>query len=143
MEIEAIPCNELNYFELCKACTWAMCATNSFENVKLVLDVTSVKHTFSWFLVNNIPRAYFDTKLVEWLGVQKENSIEYTNSNTTDTTFIIRAFKSSTFPSSLYVSLYNMSTNIRFAPMCLIIWDREHPECTNQGYAEDRCPNSI
>lgn len=136
-------CNNLTYFELCSALRWALYVINSIPNVKVVLDVTSVDKTTRWFLAHNIPQAYADTKLVEWFAVQNEHSIEYTNSDNANTTFLIQVFTSITFPSSSYVSLYNMSTNARFAPMCLIIWDREHPEITNQGYAEGRCPQNI
>ena len=125
---------------MCSAIRWAMYVMNSISDVKLVLDVTNVDKTSRWFLAHNIPQAYANTNLVKWFGIQNENSIEYTNGDGSNTTFLIRAFNCSTFPFSLYVSLYNMSTKARFAPMCLIIWDREHPEFTNQGYAEGRCP---
>jgi hypothetical protein len=151
MKNEPIPCNDLTYFEMCSGLRWAMYVMNAFPNVKLVLDVTGVDKSARWFLANNIPQAYADTNLVKWFAVQKENTIEctieytieYTNGDTSDTAFYIRSFTCSTFPSSLYVSLYDMSTNSRFAPMCLIIWDRKHPEVTNPGYAEGRCPQHI
>ena len=145
MEAEPIPCNSLTYFEMCSALRWALCVMNSIPDMKLVLDVTSVDKTSRWFLAHNIPQAYADTKLVEWLAVQNEHAIEYTNGDgCTQTTFLIRAFTCAfTCHNSLYVSLYNMSTNSRFAPMCLIIWDRDHPEVTNQGYAEGRCPQNV
>jgi len=147
METEAIPCNDLTYFEMCSGLRWAMYVMNAHPNVKLVLDVTGVDTTTRWFLANHIPQAYADTNFVKWFAVQKENTIEYTNGDGCtqgdNTTFSIQAFTCSTFPSSLYISLYDMNTNSRFAPMCLIIWDRKHPEVTNPGYAEGRCPNSI
>lgn len=143
METEYIPCNDLTYFEMSSALRWAMYTMNSFSDVKLVLDVTSVDKTSRWFLENNIPQAYANTKLVKWFGIQKENSIEYTNGKGINTIIVIHAFTYSRFPFEMYVSLYDMSTSTRFAPMCLIVWDRKHPEVTNQGYAEGRCPHIL
>ena len=138
------PCNDLTFFELCAARNWAMYVLKSHVNVKLVLDVTNTNKTSRWFLLNDIPQIASGVKLDYWHGVQKENEIEYTNTNndSTSTTLHIRSFISSRFP-SLYVSLYDMDTGIRFAPLCLIIWERNHPEVSNQGYAEGRCPNEF
>lgn len=142
MKSDYIPCNNLTYFEMCQARNWAMYVMNN-TNVKLVLDVTNVDKTSKWFLLTTIPQEYGDIKLVHWIGIQKEKSLEYTNHDTTLTTLHIRFFTLSMFPLSLYVGLYDMSTMTRWGETCLIIWDRSHPEVTNSGYAEGRCPLTV
>ena len=154
MDTEMVPCDNLTYFEMCSALRWALDGLNNSPGVKIVLDVTGLDETSRWFLANHIPQPYTCTKLVRWIGTYKTNEerniIEYTNGNDGDDnnenekmTFLIRAFTDTACPSSVCVTLYNISTHVRFAPLCLVIWDRRHPEVTNQGYAEGRCPNSI
>lgn len=140
--IHTMECNDLTFFELSAARTWAMYVLNSQHTpVKLVLDVTGVNKTSRWFLLNDIPQTSGGIKLVSWHGVEKENVIEYKNSDDDPTTtFHIRSFTSSR---SLNVSLYDITTGSRFAPLCLVIWDRKYPEVTNQGYAEGRCPVAV
>jgi hypothetical protein len=140
---DCVPCNDLTFFELSAARTWAMYVLNSHANVKLVLDVTGANKTSRWFLANDIPQTSGGITLVPWRAVQNEHTIEYTNSeNDHVTTWHIRSFTSSRFP-SLYVSLYDIITGARFAPLCLIIWERNHPDVSNQGYADGRCPEFV
>jgi len=133
----------MTYFEMCHARTWAMYILKSHVDTRLVLNVTDVDKTSRWFLTNDIPQKYGLVNLDTWFGVQKENTIEYTNGDNPTCTLHIRAFTDSAFPNSLYTSLYNMTTRARFAPLCLVIWHRAHPEVTNQGYAPGRCPDYI
>lgn len=147
MDTDLIPCGNLTYFEMCSALRWALDGMNNSPDVKIVLDVTSVDDTSRWFLANHIPQPYAGTKFVRWIGTYKQNEqiIEYTNGNENEDekmTFIIRAFTDTAFPRTVCVTLYNMD-GVRFAPMCIVIWDRKYPEVTNQGYAEGRCPKSI
>ena len=140
---ECISNTNLTHFEICQARTWAMYVLKSNVNTRLILDVTDRHKTSIWFLAHDIPQEHGGVKLGPWYGICKENVIEYMNGDNATDTLHIRAFTVSSFPSSLYISLYNTTTNARFAPMCLIIWDRAHPEVTNQGYAPGRCPDHV
>jgi len=133
----------MTYFEMCHARTWAMYILKSHVDTRLVLNVTDVDKTSRWFLTNDIPQKYGLVNLDPWFGQQKENTIEYTNGDTPTSTLHILAFTHSAFPSSLYISLYNMTTGARFAPLCLVIWNRARPDFTNQGHAQGRCPEYI
>lgn len=133
-----VRCNDLTFFELCAARNWAMYVLNSCANVKLVLDVTNMDKTSTWFLAKDIPH-----NNGSWKGVQNKQTIEYTNRKEDPvTTYYICAFVSQRFP-SLYVSLYDITTGCRFSSLCLIIWERNHPEVSNQGNADGRCPPTI
>lgn len=146
---ECIPNTNMTYFEMCQARTWAMYILNNHLEppfgIKLVLDVTNIDETSRWFLINDIPQYSGCVKLIEWDGILKDNTIEFTTSEYCENplTLHIRSFTSSVFTSSLYFSLYNMTTGAIFAPVCLIIWDRKYPEVINQGYAPGRCPDHV
>lgn len=137
---EYIPNKNLTYFEICQARTWAMYALRFTINTRLILDVSDIDKTSIWFLTNEIPQEHGGVKLGSWFGIFNENTIEYMNSDNASDTLHIRVF---TDPSSLYISLYDTTTNVRFAPQCLIIWNRIRPEITNQGYAPGRCPDNF
>ena len=131
---------KLTYFEMCQARTWAMYVLNSRTDVKLILDVKDIDDTSLWFLVRDIPQFHGGVKLANWHGTCQGNTVEFTNSDVVKTTFEIRAF---TEKNSVFISLYDVVKGLRFAPVCLVIYDRKSPEIANQGYAPGRCPEEI
>ena len=142
---------KLTFFELCQARSWAMSVLNSFVDVRIVLDASDVDKTGRWFLVQDIPQRHGGVQLSNWDAMQQkeeEHLLEFSNRkrmnlNFNCTTVHIRAFvQTFTESSSMYVGLYD-ETGARFIDACLVVWNRTHPEVTNQGYAPGRCPDRI
>lgn len=130
----------LTYFELYQARLWAIHTLNSHANMKFILDVNDVDESSKWFLSEDSRQC---NNSVYWYSFRNRNKIEFSNSNNPTTTLHIMSFTNDIFLSSLYISLYNMTTGTRFETSCLIIWDRAHPHLTNIGYADGRCPEYI
>jgi hypothetical protein len=120
-----------------------MYTLNSWKNIEIVLDASGIDESSKWFLVQDIPQYNGGVKLVDWHGLEKNNSVvSFVNGDKIEKTLHIRYFTNELFPSSLYVSLYDDSGKI-FAPSCLIIWNRKRPHVTNHGYAPGRCPEFL
>lgn len=137
---------ELTYFELSQARTWAMCALNATPNMSVLLDVSEVDGASRWFLERDLPRSSGGVELARWSAVHNDSLIEFSNRESSEiecTTVHLRAFvETFAMSSSLYFGLYDGS-GARFVDACLVVWDREHPEVSNQGRAPGRCPERI
>lgn len=138
---------ELSFFELSQARTWAMGVLNMQPNVRVLLDVSGVDSAGRWFLERDLPRSSGSVGLARWNAARNGSVIEFSNRESSEvecTTVHLRAFvetlASST--SSLYFGLYDTSGE-RYIPACLVLWDRKHPEVTNQGFAPGRCPDWV
>ena len=127
-----------------EARNWAMYVLHLSRDLglKLVLDTTDVDENVRTQLSEDIPQTDGGVQLAPWRGVCKESSIEFVTGDGDSKTLHIRSFTTSWRASSLYVSLYD-TTGARFAPLCLVIWNRAKPHVNNQGCALGRCPDSI
>ena len=143
----------LSYFELSQARTWAMYSLHLIPRSRFVIDlpvesvesvesVDAAASSSSWFLVHDIPQYHGGVKLADWTGKRNSHGTQlvFTRDDVgddVDACLYVRAFRRY---NSLYVGLYKENGAI-FAPVCLVIWNRDAPEVTNQGYSGGRCPD--
>ena len=104
---------------MCQARTWAMYTLNSWENVEIVLDAGDIDESSKWFLTQDIPQYNGGVKLAYWRGSRKDKGlVSFVNGDKIDKTLYVWHFTDDSFPSSLYVSMYDTTGKI-FAPTCL------------------------
>jgi hypothetical protein len=52
-----------------------MYTLNSWKNIEIVLDASGIDESSKWFLVQDIPQYNGGVKLVDWHGLEKNNSV--------------------------------------------------------------------
>ena len=124
------------YFELYQARTWALYALNyhNEQNIHIHLHIKDVDQTCLWFL-KDIPQY----AVQKWYSKHDGDYIIFDRDYKSED--IIKIFiHLFTDNNSVYVGLYDEFGKL-WNDICLIIWDKNHPEVTNPGYASGRCPD--
>lgn len=128
-----------SFFELSQSRTWALFALNKLDNIKVYLNVKDVDKTSRWFL-QEIPKCYGSISLKDWVSKEEEDYIVFYKSKGKESeSLYINLFEDKQDKDRLYTGLY-YEYGTRWADVCLVIWNRKHPEVTDQGVAVGRCP---
>lgn len=129
-----------SYFVLSQARTWALYACNK-RSIKIHLDIEGIDPVWQWFLERDIPQDHGCVRLGVWIAHNDGKHITYTSEGSGDgcEEAWIRIFDGEY--NNVYAGLYDKDGK-RFCDLCLIVWHRDRPHVTNQGYAPGRCPDN-
>ena len=129
-----------SYFILCQARNWSLYTCNK-RRIKIHLDLNGIDPIWQWFLERDIPQDHGCVQLVTWHVHNDGKHIIYTNEaeGYVYEEVWIRIFNNCE-NNNVYTGLYDKDGK-RFCDVCLVIWHKDRPHVTNQGFAPGRCPD--
>lgn len=138
-----------SFFELYQARLWSLYALNSHHNVKRYLDISDIiDPSWEWFL-KDIPQYNGSKKLDEWKAKRESGYLVYSkevptfnHTPTTSDEVYIRIIQCPQQKKTKYVGPYDKNGK-RWCDLCLVIWNTDRPDVTNQGFAPGRCPDML
>jgi hypothetical protein len=117
------------------------------RKVDVYLDVEGLDPSWVWFLKSEIPQIYGCVKLSFWNARRNGHHLVYFYKDQQDQQdqqekqrYYIRLFDGD--HNSVNAALYDETDKI-VEHVCLVVWDKDQPHVTNQGYAVGRCPEQF